>query len=59
MLYNKIKKRVKSNADCLLCPHFNREKKKCEGGIGKICFEYDERTMVCLDPVTKLPIKFE
>lgn len=56
MLYNKDKKGRQTNADCLTCPYFDKAKKRCSG-IGKRCFEYDEKTMTAIDPVTKLPIK--
>jgi hypothetical protein len=35
---------------------FDRKKKKCNG-IGKVCFEFDEKAKIVIDPVTKLPIK--
>lgn len=55
MLYNKDLKKVQTNADCLTCPLFDKKRKKCKG-IGKICFEYDEKTRTAIDPITKLPI---
>lgn len=57
MLYNKDLKKTHTATDCLTCPHFDTKKKKCNG-IGKSCFEYDVKTGVCIDPITKLPIKF-
>lgn len=56
MLYNRDFGRVQTNVDCLTCPHFDKENKKCNG-LGKVCFEYDKLTMTAIDPVTKLPIK--
>lgn len=58
MLYNKDKKKIKSNADCLNCRYFDKELKKCNG-IGKVCFEYDEKTNTAIDPVTKMAIKIK
>ena len=43
MLYNYKLKKVHTNIDCLTCECFDKKKKKCNG-IGKICFEYDEKT---------------
>ena len=57
MLYNNSKKQIKQIVDCLSCPYFDKKKKKCVGGIGKICFEYDPKTQTAIDPKTKLPIK--
>lgn len=59
MLYDKELKRVHTNLDCVSCPYFDKRMKKCVGGIGKNCFEYDPKTQTCLDPKTKLPIKFD
>lgn len=56
MLYNYKLKKVHTNIDCLTCECFDKKKKKCNG-IGKICFEYDEKTKTAIDPVTKLPIR--
>lgn len=56
MLYNKKLNKVQTNADCLQCEHFDKKKKKCRG-IGKNCFEFDPKTRVAIDPITKLPIK--
>lgn len=56
MLYNTELKKVQTNADCLRCPLFDKKKKKCNG-IGKYCFEYDEKTKTIFDPLTKLPKK--
>lgn len=58
MLYNKGKKKVQQAIDCLSCQHFDKRKKKCVDGIGKNCFEYDEKTRTVIDTVTKLPIRF-
>ena len=60
MLYNKDTKQVKKtigNAQCLECKCFDKEKKVCNG-LGKICYEYDEKTKTVIDSITKLPIKF-
>lgn len=56
MLYNKDLKKVKDGTDCITCPHFDKIKKQCHG-IGKVCFEFDAKTRVAIDPVTRLPIK--
>lgn len=58
MLYNKSLGKVQNNADCLACPRFNRKKKCCEG-FGIVCFEYDSKTGIAIDPVTKLPINLK
>ena len=39
-------------------PYYDSKKNRCNG-IGKACFEYDEKTQTIIDPVTKLPLKFE
>ena len=57
MLFNKTKMQERQTIDCLSCPYFNKFKKKCDGGIGKICFEYDPKKQTIIDPKTKLPIK--
>ena len=56
MLYNTEKGKIWSNADCLVCEHFDKKLKKCNGK-GKICFEYDFKTRTIIDPITKLPLK--
>ena len=56
MLYNNKLKAIHKATDCLTCRCFDKAKKKC-GGIGKVCFEYDEKTKTAIDPITKLPIK--
>ena len=38
--------------------YFDKARKKCLG-LGKICFEYDPKTGVVLDPKTHLPIRIE
>lgn len=58
MLYNKDEKKVQQMIDCLTCKYFDKQKKRCYG-IGKCCFEYDEKTKTCIDNITKLPIKFD
>ena len=57
MLYNKEHNKIQTNADCLQCPFFDKHKKKKCKGIGKNCFEYDEKTHTAIDPITKLPIR--
>ena len=54
MLYNFEKKRVKKDSDCNWCEHFEKSTKKCKG-FGACCFEYDQLTGSCIDPITKLP----
>lgn len=56
MLYNYNLKKVQSNSQCQKCEFFDKKRKKCLG-IGKVCFEYDEKTKTAIDPVTKLPLK--
>lgn len=56
MLYNRDKQKIQKNVDCLTCPYFDGQKKKCNG-IGKNCFEWDAKTQTAIDPITKLPIK--
>lgn len=56
MLYNNNRKKVKTALDCLTCEYFDQANKKCVGGIGKNCFEYDPKTQTIIDPKTKLPI---
>lgn len=58
MLYNKDLKKVQTSSDCITCPHFDKKLKKCLG-IGKNCFEFDPKSRVAIDPITKLPIKFD
>lgn len=58
MLYNKETKKIKTNADCLTCKYFDKKLQKCNG-IGKACFEYDEKTGTAIDPVTKMAIKLK
>lgn len=57
MLYNKDLNKVRTKVDCQTCKYFDKKNKKCNG-IGKACFEYDRKLGVCIDPITKLPIKF-
>lgn len=56
MLYNINKHTIKHSIDCLTCEHFNKKSKTCNG-VGKVCFEFDQKTQTILDPITKLPIK--
>ena len=56
MLYKRTDRRVRTSKDCITCPCFNVRLKKCNG-IGKECFEYDEKTQTVIDPFTKLAIK--
>ena len=53
MFYNIEMKKVKTDLDCLDCPHFDKKEKRCKG-IGVACFEYDQLTQTCIDPITKL-----
>lgn len=55
MLFNIEKDAVKTMVDCLECKAFDKKLKKCNG-IGKICFEYDEKTQTLYDNITKLPM---
>ena len=54
MLYNINKQRVKKDSDCNWCENFDKTTKTCNG-LGVCCFEYDQITSTCIDPVTKLP----
>jgi len=54
MLYNIDKKRIKQDLDCIECPNYDKQDKRCKG-IGKTCFEFDQTTQTCIDPITKLP----
>lgn len=56
MLYNKDLKRPRKPTDCVSCPLFDKNYKKCNGA-NKICFEYDPKTQTVIDGITKLPIK--
>lgn len=56
MLYNNNLGKIKTSADCVACFYFDKKLKKCKG-IGKCCFEFDEKTNTAIDPITKLPIK--
>ena len=56
MLYKKSEKRIRTSKDCINCSCFDTRLKKCNG-IGKECFEYDEKTQTVIDPITKLAIK--
>lgn len=58
MLFNKKLHKVQASSDCITCPYFEKKSKKCLG-IGKNCFEYDPKTRVAIDPITKLPIKLD
>ena len=58
MLYNKNLHKVQASSDCITCPHFDKTTKKCKG-FGKVCFEYDPKTKTVIDPITRLPIKFD
>ena len=57
MLCNR-NKQIHKPTDCLTCSYFDKQKKKCFG-IGKNCFEYDEKTKTAIDPVSKLPIRLD
>lgn len=56
MLYNIEKRNTRNVLDCLTCRFFDKKYKRCQG-IGKVCFEYDAKTMTIIDPVTHLPLK--
>lgn len=56
MLYNIKNKKIKKSIDCLKCEYFDKYNKKCVG-IGKRCFEFDEKTRTIIDPITKLPMR--
>lgn len=56
MLFNVKNRKPQTNINCLTCPYFDKKNKKCKG-IGKACFEYDEKTKTIYDPITHLPIK--
>lgn len=56
MLYNTKKKKIKEQTDCPVCECFDKKRKKCNG-IGKCCFEWDDKTKTAIDPITKLPIR--
>lgn len=58
MLFNIEKQRQQINTDCLTCPYFDKEKKKCMG-IGKSCFEFDPKTGTIYEPITHLPLKLD
>lgn len=58
MLYNTELKKVRTKVDCQTCRWFDKCTKNCQG-IGKCCFEYDEKTRTMFDPVTKLPVKIK
>ena len=58
MLYNKDLKKVRTTEDCMTCHFYDKKNKKCTV-LGKACFEFDPVARVCIDPVTKLPIKFK
>ena len=58
MLFNIEKQRQQINTDCLTCPYFDKEKKKCMG-IGKLCFEFDPKTGTIYDPISHLPLKLD
>ena len=58
MIYDIDNKKIHNALDCLDCPYFDKKLKKC-GGIGKRCFEYDEKTRTIIDPITKLPLKLK
>ena len=56
MLYNNKLGQFKTMTTCLYCEYFDKYNKKCNGGVGKVCFECDPKTMTLFDPVTRLPI---
>lgn len=58
MLYNIEKKQIKNTSHCLECKYFDKALHRCSG-IGKVCFEYDEKTQTLIDTTTGLPLKLE
>ena len=58
MLFNIHEHRPQTNIDCLACPYFDKQEKRCKG-IGKRCFEFDKKTGAIYDPVTHLPLKLK
>ena len=58
MLFNIKEKKVKNTTTCLNCKFYDKKKHKCSG-IGKVCFEYDEKTQTLIDPITQMPLKLE
>lgn len=56
MIFNCEKMHPQTNIDCLSCKFFDKKLKKCKGR-GKVCFEYDPKTMTIIDPTTGLPLK--
>lgn len=54
MLYNVVKKKVKTLVDCFSCPYWDGRTKSCRG-LNRVCFEYDEKTKTIIDGKTKLP----
>lgn len=58
MLFNIKEKKVKNTTTCLNCNFYDKQTHKCSG-IGKVCFEYDEKTQTLLDPITQMPLKLE
>lgn len=58
MLFNIEKKQIKNTTHCLECKHYDKQYNKCSG-IGKVCFEYDDKTQTILDPITQMPLKVE
>ena len=58
MLFNIEKKQINNETHCFECQYYDSKKNRCNG-IGKACFEYDDKTQTIIDPVTKLPLKFE
>ena len=55
MLYNNDLKKINKPTNCMTCQWFDKENKRCKG-LGKTCFEFDEKTQTCIDPITKMPI---
>ena len=58
MLYNRELKKVKTDVDCLECSKYDKQEKRCKG-IGVVCFEYDQITQTCIDPITGMPFEVE
>lgn len=59
MIYNIELKEINKATNCLNCRFFDKKLKRCQGGKGVVCFEYDDKTMTLIDPVTKLPLNIK
>lgn len=59
MLYNIEQKKIVKQITCLKCKYYDKKINRCNGGIGKLCFLYDQKTGTIIDSVTKLPLKLK